>query len=230
MSWVLQENYHLFVEINRYAGQSRFLDAIMVVCANGLVFVWPLILLLLWGCPQLLRKRPLRPGEAEIIATCRAACVWSIGACLLAIAFNVGLEHLIFEPRPFVTHPVHLLISHAADDSFPSDHAAVSFAVAGMLLFTLPLLLVAAWNQRVVLWQAQGWHRLLWPFLLMGLSLLLACSIGIARVFVGVHYPGDILGGALSGWSAAGIMAALRRPLRVPTEALLRAASRLHLA
>lgn len=229
MSWVLQENYHLFVEVNRYAGQNTLLDAIMVVCANDLVFVWPLILLLLWGRPRFLRTRPLRPGEAEIIATCRAAFVWSIGACLLAVAFNIGIERLIFEPRPFITHPVHLLIAHPADDSFPSDHTAVSFAVVGMLLLTLPSLLTAAWKQRSILWRSQGWCLLL-PLVLMGLSVLMACSIGIARVFVGVHYPLDILGGAGSGLAAAGIMTTLGRLLRVPTDALLRVASRLHLA
>lgn len=229
MSWFVQENYRLFVEVNRHAGHIPWLDAIMIFCANGLIFFWPLILLLLWGRPRFLRSRPLRPGEEEIITTCRALVLWSIGACLLAIAFNLGIEHVIFEPRPFVTHVVHLLVAHPADDSFPSDHTAVSFALAGMMLFTLPSLLVTAWQQRVVLQQSQGWKRLLLPLLLMGLALLMACSIGFARVFVGVHYPDDILGGMLSGLLAAGVMTALRRPLRVPTTALLRLVAYLHL-
>jgi len=229
MPWILQENYRLFVDLNHYAGRVPVLDQIMIVCANDLIFLWPL-LLLLWGRPRLLRRRADRPGEAEIIYACRTTFVWSIAACVLAVAFNLGIEHLVFEPRPFVTHVVHLLIAHPADDSFPSDHAAVSFAVVGMFLFTLPALGARAWKQRAALGGSQGWHSLVLPLVLMGLAVLLACSIGIARVFVGVHYPGDILGGAGSGLVAAGIVTALRRPLRVPTDTLLRAASRLHLA
>jgi len=53
----------------------------------------------------------------------------------------------------------------------------------------------------------------------MELAVLMACSIGIARVFVDVHYPLDILRGAGSGLVAAGIMIALRRLLRIPTRA-----------
>jgi undecaprenyl-diphosphatase len=230
MSWLLQENYRLFVDLNHYAGRVPVLDGMMIFCANDLIFALPILLLLLWGRPRLLRKRAARPGEAEIIHTCRATCVWSIAACVLAVAFNLGIEHLVFEPRPFVTHAVHLLIAHPADDSFPSDHAAVSFAVAAMLLFTLPSLFTSAWKQRVVLWQQQGWRHLLLPLVLMGLAVLVACSISIARVFVGVHYPGDILGGAGSGMAAAGIVAALRRPLRVPADAVLHVAERVHLA
>ena len=230
MSWLLQENYRFFVDLNHYAGRVPILDGIMIFGANDLIFLWPLLLLLLWGRPSWLRKRPLRPGEAEIIHACRTTFVWSIAACMLAVAFNLGLEHLVFEPRPFVTHAVHLLIAHPADDSFPSDHAAVSFAISAMLLFTLPALLAHAWKQRVVLGGVQGWRSFLLPLVLMGLALLVACSIGIARVFVGVHYPGDILGGALSGIVAAGLVTALRRPLRVPTDALLHLAERTHLA
>lgn len=230
MSWLLQENYHFFVALNHYAGHIPALDGIMVFCANDLIFLVPLLLLLLWGRPCLLRKRPLRPGEEEIISTCRTTCVWSILACVLAVMINLGIEHLIFEPRPFVTYTVHLLIAHPADDSFPSDHAAISFAVACMFLYTLPALGVHVWQQRAALGRLHGWYALPLPLVLMGLAVLLACSIGIARVFVGVHYPGDILGGAGSGLAAATVLAVLRRPLRIPTDALLRVARRVRLA
>jgi undecaprenyl-diphosphatase len=229
LSWLMQENYHFFLLVNAGAGRVPLLDALMIFCANDLIFALPMLLLVLWGRPGFLRRRALRPGEAEIITACREAFLWSIGAILLAVAFNMGLSHLIFEPRPFVSHRVHLLVSHPADDSFPSDHAAVSFAVAGMLLFTVPAQLVSAWKQRVLFWRAHNWHRLLLPLLVMGLALMIACCIGIARVFVGVHYPGDIVGGALSGMSAAGTIIALRRPLHRPTEAFLHVLAVLHL-
>jgi undecaprenyl-diphosphatase len=230
LSWIIQENYHLFIRINQYAGRVSSLDTLMIFCANDLIFLLPVLLLVLWGRPRVLRKRPDRPGEAEIITTSRLVFLWTLGAVVLAIVFNIAISHVIFEPRPFVSHHVHLLISHPADDSFPSDHAAVSFAVAGMLLFTMPAQLVSAWKQRMLLRSQPGWYRLLLPLLLMGLALAMACCISLARVFVGVHYPGDIVGGSLSGLSAAGVITALRRPLREPSEALLRLVAVFHLS
>ena len=59
---------------------------------------------------------------------------------------------------------------------------------------------------------------------------MIACSIGFARVFVGIHYPGDILGGAIDGLLAAGIVTALSRWLRQITNVVLGFAHTLHLA
>lgn len=230
MPWLFQKNDQWFVALNQYAGRSPLLDQLMIVGTNDLIFALPLLLLLLWGRPTWLRRRALRPGEAEIIQICRATLLWSCAATFLALVFNLLLSHLIREPRPFVTHVVHQLVAHPADNSFPSDHAAVSFAVAGMLLFSLPLGLLSAWKQRLIVTGWSGWRSLLLPLVLRGLALLIACGIGIARVFVGVHYPLDIVGGAGSGLVAAGMVMALRRPLRVPTEVLLRVASSLRLA
>jgi undecaprenyl-diphosphatase len=68
------------------------------------------------------------------------------------------------------------------------------------------------------------------PGLLLLASLLMACLIGVARIYVGVHYPGDILGGALDGLLAALLVTLLRWWLRQPTDAVLRFAHVLHLA
>ncbi len=57
--------------------------------------------------------------------------------------------------------------------SFPSGHTSAAFLMAGLLSFFYPL---AAW--------------LLFPW---------ACSVGVARVMLGVHFPSDILAGALMG-------------------------------
>lgn len=90
------------------------------------------------------------------------------------------------EPRPFVNDAsTRLLISHAMDNSFPSDHATLAFAVGG-----------------VIVW----WRR---PLGLVALGC--ASLVGFARVYVGVHWPSDIVAGALCG-IAAGWLAATALP------------------
>jgi undecaprenyl-diphosphatase len=80
---------------------------------------------------------------------------------------------LYFRPRPFVDHDVSLLFYQPTDSSFPANTTAATFAIAA-----------AVWgvNRRV------------------GLALYLAAGLyGFARVYAGVHYPLDIVGGALIG-------------------------------
>lgn len=98
------------------------------------------------------------------------------GGALLA---NQLVLHLWTRPRPFIAHPaaVHLLLAHTADPSFPSDHAAPAFAIA-LVLF--------------------AFHRRLGA-----LALLFAALMSYARVYDGVHYPGDVTGGALIGLAVA---------------------------
>jgi len=222
VSSVLQFNYRLFQEINALAGSHPPLDALMIFGASWLIFCWPLLLLMVWGVPLAWRKRPPRSGEAEILRERRALVLWVAFACLLAYGLNLLLEHVLFEPRPFIGHRVHLLITHAADASFPSDHAAWSFAVVGMLLFALLPFASALPRKRPGVAPRSSLAPLLVPGLLLLASLLIACLIGVARIYVGVHYPGDILGGALDGLIAALLITLLRWWLRQPTNAVLR--------
>ncbi|HMN99307.1 MAG TPA: phosphatase PAP2 family protein [Miltoncostaeaceae bacterium] len=99
-------------------------------------------------------------------------------------------------PRPFEAHPgsVVTLVSRTGDPSFPSDHAAASVAIA------------------VVVFLA---HRRLGA-----VALALAGLVCIARVYVGAHYPTDVLGGALIG---AAVAALLWWPFAVPVHRLAQA-------
>ena len=80
---------------------------------------------------------------------------------------------IYFRPRPFVNHEVNLLFYHPTDSSFPSNPATVGFSVA-----------TAIWlyNRR--------------PGALL---LVLATLFGLSRIYCGVHYPSDIIAGALLG-------------------------------
>lgn len=101
---------------------------------------------------------------------------------LLQLASLLNLDH-----RPFMDHHLTQLISHASGKSFPSDHTTASMGVAlSLLVFT--------------------------KFKKTGVLLLLgALLIGFARVFVGVHYPLDILGGIVTALIGTGIVYVVSR-------------------
>lgn len=229
-------NYLLFHAVNVHAGQSTLLDKLMVFCANDLIFFWPVLLLLAWGIPFSWRKRAVSDSEAASLGKRRSAVLWVAVACVLAYALNLTIEQFVHEPRPFVTHHVHLLVQHVADASFPSDHTAWSFAVVGMLLLSLfPWFTVSrakgTETDRQTLLTSQTPRRKTILFLgLVLAAIVIASIIGIARIFVGVHYPGDIVGGAIDGLIAALIASALYRWLRRPTAAVIQFARRCYLA
>ena len=100
-----------------------------------------------------------------------------------------GLKALIDRPRPPLRYPEPKpLVALPHDASFPSGHAATSFAAATMLSFAAPRLS---------------------PFLF-----LLAAAIGFSRVYVGVHYPLDVIGGAALGVAVATSLRLLVRARR----------------
>ena len=92
---------------------------------------------------------------------------------ILLLGITLAIDQVIgffyVEPRPFVSHTVNLLLVHSADPSFPSTHAM------GMSAIALSLFAV--------------YKRL--GSILIALTLL----TGFAKIFVGHHYPIDIIGG-----------------------------------
>jgi undecaprenyl-diphosphatase len=95
-------------------------------------------------------------------------------AILLAEMVSGLLKAELGRDRPPVAHPdPEPLVRLPATHSFPSGHATVSFACATVLALAVP--------------------RLAW------LLFVLAALIAFSRVYVGVHYPGDILAGAILG-------------------------------
>jgi undecaprenyl-diphosphatase len=102
----------------------------------------------------------------------RAAFLAGVSA-LVALGIGQLIGIALPRPRPYLSYQVNLLIDPSTDTSFPSDHATLGFAVA---------VLVWRYDRRA-------------GTVLMLLALVLA----FARVFVGAHYPSDVVGGAVLG-------------------------------
>ncbi len=202
---VLSWNWTLFEDINQPAGHEGLLDPMMVFAANDLIFLLPLLVLVLWFA--LARWSPLARRDPQNDAARmegHIALALAVVGVVIALGINVLLGHLLFEPRPFISHPtlVHKLIAHAADASFPSDHSAAAFALATVLLASARTIA----QRDIARWLAA---------IIALLGLLAALAIAFARVYVGVHYPGDVLGGAICG-ILGGLIALALRPLLTP--------------
>lgn len=118
--------------------------------------------------------------------TRRAGILGFIALAIGALTTNVVLKHLVSRQRPYVTDPSLVPLIFTNDmNSFPSGHSTAAFASA------------TAW------FMGLG-RRCRWRAALFALPLLMAFS----RMYVGVHYPTDVLAGLLIG-VAAGLLAYL---------------------
>jgi membrane-associated phospholipid phosphatase len=148
--------------------------------------------------------------------TC-AAALWAGAGTLLAVAVNQPIGNLVAEHRPYTVYPhALLLVDKTTDFSFPSDHAVMAGAVAtGLFLVSRRLGVVAA---------------------------IAAVLMAGTRVYVGAHYPWDVLAGlalgaavVACGWLIVGrpltvLVARLRdtqlKPLLVADQRVAAAAAR----
>lgn len=101
------------------------------------------------------------------------------GTILLNGAVTFGLKAAVNRPRPFVTYPDIQKLSKAGSHSFPSGHTSLAFSTATSLVLAYPRWYVAV--------PAYAW----------------AGAVGYSRMHLGVHYPSDVLVGALVGTGCA---------------------------
>ncbi|WP_312498184.1 phosphatase PAP2 family protein [Enterococcus sp.] len=110
-----------------------------------------------------------------------AEALWlSLGTIGIAGLFNPLIKLVFLRERPTLEH---LVVETSS--SFPSGHSTGSMVFYGTLLLLVPILF------KQPFWQ--------WCLrILLGLLILL---IGISRIYVGVHFPSDVLGGFCVGLS-----------------------------
>ncbi|CAO0831130.1 hypothetical protein SMICM17S_13106 [Streptomyces microflavus] len=122
-----------------------------------------LVLVGLW-CWWSMRKR----GSAEDSVTAVAGLVWAPLAAALAVVINIPIRGFVERPRPFNEHEgLEVLIHGKTDYSFVSDHATLAMALAVGIFVA---------NRK-------------FGFVALGLALF----AGVSRVYMGVHYPTDVI-------------------------------------
>ncbi len=114
----------------------------------------------------------------------RKAGITSLCAMILGLLVtNLCLKHLFMRPRPYeVMELLVPLVTSSDPNSFPSGHTCAAFAAGIAWAKTMP----------------KRWMRIV--------AVVQAVLMGFSRLYVGVHYPSDVIAGALIG-SVCGIVA-----------------------
>ena len=113
----------------------------------------------------------------------KLACGSGFAAAALAYLVAFVIHHAWARPRPYMTHHISHPWSNTTDASFPSDHATVSYAIAFAVLAFDPI---------------AG-----------ALFLVVATIIAVGRLFIGAHYPSDVVAGLIIGLLAAAVVVRL---------------------
>ncbi len=120
----------------------------------------------------------------------RRADAFLVGLSLVPIALNLGLKAVVDRPRP----DFHIVGPHVSGLSFPSGHSVFAFIVGGVIIYLVeqfvPSLALRRWIQ--------------------GSVAILVVAIGASRVYMGVHWPSDVIGGYVFGALALLAMIAVR--------------------
>jgi undecaprenyl-diphosphatase len=159
--------------LNQFAHHSRIFDGAMSAIARQAIFKgWVMVAILWWVW--------FTPGTANL-RNRKVVVATLVGAVLAVVAGRLLADLLPFRERPINTPELGLVLPYGVSaapfrrwSSFPSDHAMVFFAISTGLWYVSKILGA-------------------------GSALYVTCMIAFPRVYLGYHYPSDIVGGALFG-------------------------------
>lgn len=156
-------NRALFLWINAGVASPAWLINLATIIARDVIAIVPLLIVSLWLW-----------GPRSQLNSQRVLVVKTGVALLYALSISWCLAQLFPHPRPFAIGLGHQFLSHAPDDSYPSDH--------GTVIFTFAIAFIC-------------WHRMWSGAVLM----VTGAAIAWSRVYLGVHWPLDMLGAMLVG-------------------------------
>lgn len=120
----------------------------------------------------------------------RRAALWMVVTILGALVLDLSLKYAFHRPRP-----VPFFVPVPYTYSFPSGHSLFSFCFYGVLAGLL--------TRRI---RPRRWRVLIWT-----LAALLVAAIGLSRIYLGVHYPSDVIAGYLAASLWVSTLVALDR-------------------
>ncbi len=129
--------------------------------------------------------------------------LFSFYSALMGLFFNFVISLFYFHPRPFMFHIVRVLISHNPDSSFPSDHVTIFLCIGFYLLTESKLKLYGL------------------------LFILLGFTVGLARIYCGIHWPLDIMGSLVVSMLAAILTRYLEKTLSFANKYIISFSKRL---
>ncbi|MGW7007128.1 phosphatase PAP2 family protein [Streptomyces sp. NPDC054933] len=146
-----------------------------------------------WG-PTTMRLLTVAAAAVLLRLRQRRQALWALAACGVGWALEVGVKAAVDRNRPDWPHP----LDTATDGSFPSGHAMAATIACVTLAWLLRLHGVrgAWWTSAVVL------------------GALSVLGVGFTRLYVGVHWPSDVLAGWLLGAAVVTATAAALTPWR----------------
>jgi undecaprenyl-diphosphatase len=115
---------------------------------------------------------------------------FTLAAFMLSFALAKLLSTIFNDPRPFVSDLVTPLISHAADNGFPSDHTLLTMTIASVVFI---------YNRKL-------------GILLAGTALV----VGFARILAGVHHTIDVLGAVAIAITSVAMIRVLNKKNEIP--------------
>jgi len=144
------------------------------ICSNDFVYL-VILISVVWFAVRIIKTHPISDGWKDLVSgfLIKGIVIFAIPVGI-AIVVSEGISRLYVRQRPFVADPtVKLLVPHGADGGMPSHHIAFMVTLIVSVYF---------YDRRIA-----------------AVLALLTIISGVARIAAGIHYPSDILAGAILG-------------------------------